>query len=103
MRMMPTGRSHHDFEGTSEIQPTQERQRRSLQSRTTGQQAERPEHAAHAAESDQRLARIGPLKTVLIGSTQILALLAGISRDAWSWWGAERHPRSLNVKPQSSA
>lgn len=46
-----------------------------------GQQAERLEHAAQAAESDQRLARLGLVKTLLIGATQILALLAGISRD----------------------
>ncbi len=46
-----------------------------------GQQAQRLEQAVQAAESDQRLARMGPARTVLIGSTQILALLAGISRD----------------------
>jgi len=45
------------------------------------QQALRQQETAQAAESDQRLAGTGYLKTLLIGATQILALLAGISRD----------------------
>ena len=36
---------------------------------------------AEAGESDLRLARQGYLPAILIGSAQILALLAGISRD----------------------
>ncbi len=46
-----------------------------------GQRAIRLQQATEAANSDQRLARMGPVRTVLIGSAQILALLAGISRD----------------------
>jgi undecaprenyl-diphosphatase len=46
-----------------------------------GHQAERATEIQHGLESDQRLARISYLKTVLIGCAQILALLAGISRD----------------------
>src|SRR5205823_10065124 len=46
-----------------------------------------PGHAAArdqetgAVESDQRLSAIGPGQATIIGSVQILALLAGISRD----------------------
>jgi undecaprenyl-diphosphatase len=43
--------------------------------------AARDQEAAEAAESDQRLSAIGPGQATLIGSVQILALLAGISRD----------------------
>jgi len=47
----------------------------------SGQQAIRQQEIARAADSDQRLARMGYLKALLVGSTQTLALLAGISRD----------------------
>jgi undecaprenyl-diphosphatase len=47
----------------------------------SGRRAERVEEMDNAAESDQRLAAMGPLQAIIIGSTQILALLAGISRD----------------------
>ncbi|HEY6275802.1 MAG TPA: undecaprenyl-diphosphate phosphatase [Streptosporangiaceae bacterium] len=46
-----------------------------------GHQAERAAEYAQGLESDQRLARTSPLMSVLIGCAQILALLAGISRD----------------------
>jgi undecaprenyl-diphosphatase len=46
-----------------------------------GGQAERPLELADTARSDQRLASMGYPKAVLVGSAQILALLAGISRD----------------------
>jgi undecaprenyl-diphosphatase len=36
---------------------------------------------ADAAQADRRLSEIGPGQATLIGSVQILALLAGISRD----------------------
>jgi undecaprenyl-diphosphatase len=45
------------------------------------QRARRQEEVAQAVESDHRIARMGYLRTVVIGSTQVLALLAGISRD----------------------
>ena len=35
----------------------------------------------YAAESDQRLAAMRPVQAVVIGSSQVVALLAGISRD----------------------
>ncbi len=46
-----------------------------------GQQAVRQEELALAVQADERLSRIGYLQAVIIGSAQILALLAGISRD----------------------
>jgi undecaprenyl-diphosphatase len=47
----------------------------------SGQQALREEELAQALAADERLIRIGYLKAVTIGAAQILALLAGISRD----------------------
>jgi undecaprenyl-diphosphatase len=46
-----------------------------------GHQAERATEYAQGLESDQRLARSGYLNALIIGTAQILALLAGISRD----------------------
>jgi undecaprenyl-diphosphatase len=46
-----------------------------------GHQAVREEEISHALASDERLARIGFKEAVIIGASQILALLAGISRD----------------------
>ncbi len=46
-----------------------------------GQVATRTEEIAIAMEADQRVTRLSYLHGVLIGSAQILALLAGISRD----------------------
>ncbi|HEV2241426.1 MAG TPA: undecaprenyl-diphosphate phosphatase, partial [Streptosporangiaceae bacterium] len=47
----------------------------------SGGQAGRPLEMADAARSDQRLASIGYPQAVAVGSAQVLALLAGISRD----------------------
>jgi undecaprenyl-diphosphatase len=47
----------------------------------SGGQAVRPLEMADAVRSDQRLASIGYPQAVAVGSAQILALLAGISRD----------------------
>jgi undecaprenyl-diphosphatase len=47
----------------------------------SGHQAERAAEYSLAVESDQRLSRQGYLSAFLIGTAQILALLAGISRD----------------------
>jgi undecaprenyl-diphosphatase len=41
----------------------------------------REEEISHALASDERLARTGFANAVIIGASQILALLAGISRD----------------------
>ncbi len=46
-----------------------------------GHQAVRNTEIAQGLESDQRLSRVGYLVALVIGSAQILALLAGISRD----------------------
>jgi undecaprenyl-diphosphatase len=46
-----------------------------------GHQAERKAEMVQAIESDRRLSHVGYLESAVIGSAQILALLAGISRD----------------------
>jgi undecaprenyl-diphosphatase len=46
-----------------------------------GHQAVRQEEIADALASDERLAGMGFVEAVIIGTSQILALLAGISRD----------------------
>ncbi len=47
----------------------------------SGQRAVRQLEAARSVEADTRLTRVGYVQAVIIGSAQILALLAGISRD----------------------
>jgi undecaprenyl-diphosphatase len=47
----------------------------------SGHAAERQEELSAALQADARLARVGYLQALVIGSAQILALLAGISRD----------------------
>ena len=47
----------------------------------SGQQAVRQEELSQAIQADERLSRMGYMRAVIIGSSQILALLAGISRD----------------------
>jgi undecaprenyl-diphosphatase len=47
----------------------------------SGQQAARQEELVLAVQADERLSRMGYLRAVIIGTSQILALLAGISRD----------------------
>ena len=47
----------------------------------SGQQAVRREELALAMRSDDRLSRMGYGRALVIGSAQVLALLAGISRD----------------------
>ena len=47
----------------------------------SGQQAVRQEELVQAIQADERLSRMGYLRALLIGSSQIFALLAGISRD----------------------
>jgi undecaprenyl-diphosphatase len=46
-----------------------------------GHQAERATEYQQGLESDQRLAGYGYVAAIIIGSSQVLALLAGISRD----------------------
>ena len=47
----------------------------------SGQQAVRQEELAQAVQADERLSRMGYLRALVIGASQILALFAGISRD----------------------
>jgi undecaprenyl-diphosphatase len=47
----------------------------------SGQRAARELEVEQAEQADQRLAAMGYLPAVIIGSAQVLALLAGISRD----------------------
>ncbi|HUY44498.1 MAG TPA: undecaprenyl-diphosphate phosphatase [Streptosporangiaceae bacterium] len=47
----------------------------------SGQQAMRQEEVVLAVRADERLSRMGSLQAVIIGTVQIFALLAGISRD----------------------
>ena len=47
----------------------------------SGHQAVRQQELGDAMRADQRVSRLGFTQAVIIGSTQILALLAGISRD----------------------
>ena len=56
-------------------------QRRGGGRHAAGHQAERAAEVAHGIEADRRLASRGYRDAILIGSSQILALLAGISRD----------------------
>jgi undecaprenyl-diphosphatase len=56
-------------------------QSRSEAKHASGRRATRLEEMDDAAASDQRLAAMGPLQALIIGSSQVLALLAGISRD----------------------
>jgi undecaprenyl-diphosphatase len=47
----------------------------------SGQRAVRQQEAVRAVQADQRIVSVGYVEGVIIGSAQILALLAGISRD----------------------
>ena len=49
--------------------------------RHAGEQAFRREQVAQGRRADRRLSRIGGLSAAVLGATQSLALLAGISRD----------------------
>ena len=49
--------------------------------RAGGHQAVRQDEISHALASDERLAGLGFAEALIIGASQILALLAGISRD----------------------
>lgn len=55
--------------------------RRAASAHAAGQRAARVDEMALAVQSDQRLAQRDYAEAVLIGGAQVLALLAGISRD----------------------
>ena len=48
---------------------------------SSGQRAVKQEHAGLAMAADERVTRLGLLNAILLGASQILALLPGISRD----------------------
>ena len=54
---------------------------RGVAAHASGQRAARQLEASQAMQADQRLAAVGSCRTLIIGSAQVLALLAGISRD----------------------
>jgi undecaprenyl-diphosphatase len=54
---------------------------RTTAAHASGQRAIRQEEASIAIRADERLTSMGYLRSTLIGTAQILALLAGISRD----------------------
>jgi undecaprenyl-diphosphatase len=54
---------------------------RPVAAHASGQRALRQQEASTAIQADERLATMGYPQAVLIGTVQILALLAGISRD----------------------
>ena len=56
-------------------------QRMSVGRHASGYQAARRQEYGQALQADVRLSQVGFLNGLLIGATQILALLAGISRD----------------------
>src|SRR5208282_5132140 len=54
---------------------------RPVAAHASGQRAVRQQEASRAVQADRRLVSIGFWQALIIGSAQILALLAGISRD----------------------
>jgi undecaprenyl-diphosphatase len=54
---------------------------RSSSLHASGHRAVRQQEVSEAVRSDERLTSVGYLEAIIIGSVQILALLAGISRD----------------------
>jgi undecaprenyl-diphosphatase len=97
-RQYRTGERHHrdddryrdedrdqDYDWFFRDEGTQQRregkQHRSEARHASGRRALRVEERDNATASDQRLAAMGPTQAVVIGAAQILALLAGISRD----------------------
>jgi undecaprenyl-diphosphatase len=69
------------FAGNGGPPPAYAPARRPAPAHASGQRALRRQEEVAALESDDRLSRIGYVESVIIGSAQILALLAGISRD----------------------
>ncbi|MEP7026110.1 MAG: undecaprenyl-diphosphate phosphatase [Actinomycetota bacterium] len=54
---------------------------RGVAAHASGQRAARQLELSRAVQADQRLAAVGYVEALIIGSAQVLALLAGISRD----------------------
>jgi undecaprenyl-diphosphatase len=67
--------------GPGQMGPGQQARREEAVRHGAGHQVVREEEMSLAVASDERLARIGFTEAVIIGASQVLALLAGISRD----------------------
>jgi undecaprenyl-diphosphatase len=67
--------------GPAQPGPGQQARREEAVRHGAGHQAVREEEMSLAVASDERLARIGFTEALVIGASQVLALLAGISRD----------------------
>ena len=79
-------RTHRSLEADAEIETEEDlAERRAAGSgvamHASGQRAVKQLEASRAVQADQRLIAVGYLQALVIGSSQILALLAGISRD----------------------
>ncbi len=70
-----------DEELAAERERTEGQAERGHAAHASGQRAVRQLELSRAVQADERLAVAGYLQAVVIGSAQILALLAGISRD----------------------
>jgi undecaprenyl-diphosphatase len=70
-----------DEELAKQRERTGDQAERGAAAHASGQRAMRQVELSRAAQADERLATAGYLQAVVIGSAQILALLAGISRD----------------------
>jgi undecaprenyl-diphosphatase len=79
-------RTHRSLAADAEIETEEDlAERRAAGSgvamHASGQRAVKQLEASRAVQADQRLTAVGYLQALIIGSSQILALLAGISRD----------------------
>jgi undecaprenyl-diphosphatase len=75
------GRYYRDEDDYGRYYPDEDAYGRGEGRHSSSRRAQRDEEIDNNAESDQRLAAMGAAQAVVIGSAQILALLAGISRD----------------------
>jgi len=67
-----------------------------------GHQAVRQDEISRALASDERLTSVGLTEAVIIGSSQILALLAGISRDGVAMVAALASAQSMRQRASSA-
>jgi undecaprenyl-diphosphatase len=74
-------RGRERYAGEDAYDRSEEAAGRSEGRHASGRRAQRAEEVDNAAESDRRLAAMGLVQAVVIGASQVLALLAGISRD----------------------
>jgi undecaprenyl-diphosphatase len=65
----------------SDTRPAHGAARAGVAAHASGQRAVRQQEASRAVQADRRLVTIGNWQALIIGAAQILALLAGISRD----------------------